>query len=302
MTYLLWLLFPCMEIFTTGKKNLKNISYKFLVIIPFALLQSRYFNLLRSFRIIVFLTNLLKCLLWIDTRRLHLRIVVPKLQSLVLRVTRRDVLLVHFIVANVPISPQKYRMIWHVILLRSLAPQNLISPSSVNYVMQNFPAFIPYVNTETLNMDHNWDSERAILMWRISWEMLTIKVWEKKWNLANTTWQKKKWRMEDTESSTFPCHPSTCLCSTINWIMYSKNWNVLQKLTLHLDSFWKILRMECVDTFTLTRTILLWKDLNFYVHKLIWLTWKTDCRKWILLIFVAERDPIQSGIFTNLQI
>ena len=33
--------------------------------------------------------------------------------------------------------------------------------------------------------------------------------------------------------------------------MYSKNWNVLQKLTLHLDSFWKTLRMKCVDTFTL---------------------------------------------------
>ena len=81
-----------------------------------------------------------------------------------------------------------------------------------------------------------------------------------------------------------------------------RNWNVLQKLILHLDSFWKILRMECVDTFTLTRTILLWRHLNLCVHKLIWLTWKTECRKWILLIFVPEREPIQSGNFTNLQI
>ena len=32
-----------------------------------------------------------------------------------------------------------------------------------------------------------------------------------------------KWRMEDTKSSTLSCHPSTCLCSTRNWIMYSKN-------------------------------------------------------------------------------
>ena len=31
----------------------------------------------------------------------------------------------------------------------------------------------------------------------------------------------------------------------------------------------KILRMECVDTFTLTRTILIWKELNLCVHKLI---------------------------------
>ena len=26
-----------------------------------------------------------------------------------------------------------------------------------------------------------------------------------------------------TEFSTLPCHHSTCLCSTINWIMYSRN-------------------------------------------------------------------------------
>ena len=72
--------------------------------------------------------------------------------------------------------------------------------------------------------------------------------------------------------------------------MYSKNWNVLQQLTLHLDSFWKTSRMKCVDTFTLTRTILLWKDLNLCArrHKLIWLTWKRECRKLILLIFVPD--------------
>ena len=38
------------------------------------------------------------------------------------------------------------------------------------------------------------------------------------------------------------------------------------------------------------------------VYKLIWLIRKTECRKWILLIFVPEREPIQSGNFTNLQI
>ena len=44
---------------------------------------------------------------------------------------------------------------------------------------------------------------------------------------------------------------------------------MLQKLTLHLDSFWKTLRLECVDTFTFRRIILLWKDLNLYVHKVM---------------------------------
>ena len=132
--------------------------------------------------------------------------------------------------------------------------------------------------------------------------MLTIKVWEKNWNLANTFCQILNWRMEDKDSSTLPCHPLTFLCSTINWIMYSKHWNMLQKLTWHLDSFWKPLRMECVDTFTLTRSILLWKELNLCVHKLICLASKRERRKWILLFFVHEKEPTQIENFTILQI
>ena len=46
-----------MEVFVKKKNNLRNISYKFFVTISFALLQSRHFNLLHSFQIIVFLTN-----------------------------------------------------------------------------------------------------------------------------------------------------------------------------------------------------------------------------------------------------
>ena len=89
--------------------------------------------------------------------------------------------------------------------------------------------------------------------------------------------------------STLPCLPSTCLCSTINWIMYSWKWKMLQKSTSHLDSFWKILRLECVDTFTFTRSMQLWKELNLCVHKLIWLTSKTECKNWMLLIFVPDK-------------
>ena len=54
---------------------------------------------------------LLKCLFYIGTRKLHVRIVVPKLQSLILRVTRRDVQLEHCIVPNAPISQQTPKMI-----------------------------------------------------------------------------------------------------------------------------------------------------------------------------------------------
>ena len=43
--------------FSVNGKRIKNFSYKFFVIISFALQQSSYFNFLRSFQIILFLTN-----------------------------------------------------------------------------------------------------------------------------------------------------------------------------------------------------------------------------------------------------
>ena len=46
-----------------------------------------------------------------ETRKLHVRIKVPKLQSLILPVTRGDVQLEHCIVRNVLISPQNPKMI-----------------------------------------------------------------------------------------------------------------------------------------------------------------------------------------------
>ena len=57
MSCLLWLLFRFMEFFAKGKNDLKNISYKFFIIISFALLQSSYFNFLQSFQTIVFSTK-----------------------------------------------------------------------------------------------------------------------------------------------------------------------------------------------------------------------------------------------------
>ena len=54
---------------------------------------------------------LLKCLRSIETRKLHVRIVVPKLQSLILRVTGKVVLLVRCIVPNVPNSSQNHKVI-----------------------------------------------------------------------------------------------------------------------------------------------------------------------------------------------
>ena len=99
-----------------------------------------------------------------------MRIVVPKLPSLILRVTRRDVLLVHCIVPKVPSSPQNPKVIRIIILVRSTSPHNLRSPSGVNVVNNGFQDFTLYVNIKTLNTECSSDQEKGIWMWNTSGE------------------------------------------------------------------------------------------------------------------------------------
>ena len=89
---------------------------------------------------------------------------VPKLQETILYVTRKDVQLEHCSVLIVPISPQNPKVIWIIILLRSIAPQNLMSPSSVNFLIKSFQDFTLYVNIETLNTERKSDQEQEMWM------------------------------------------------------------------------------------------------------------------------------------------
>ena len=204
---------------------------------------------------IVLLKNLQQCLLWIDVRTTCGNCGTSITKKICLDILWAAVV-EHCIVSNVSMSLLNKKMIQCIIVQKDTLIRDVQKHTSVNYITQNFPAFMLHVYTRTLNMEHNLDSERAILMWTQQ-EMLTTKFWETNWNLANTFWKILKWRIEDTESSTLRSHPSTCPWSTLNWISFSNNRNVVQQLTLLLDSFWKTLRKEYVDTFTLTRRILL---------------------------------------------
>ena len=84
--------------------------------------------------------------------------------------------------------------------------------------------------------------------------------------------------------------------------LVSKDSNALPKLTLRLDLFSKTLKMDSVDIFMLRRTIRLWRGRNLCVHQTTLPTWKRKYWKWILLIFVHEREQIPNGSFTNWQI
>ena len=234
MSCLLWLIFPFMEFSVSGENNLKIFPTSFS-----SLFHLRCYSQVTSISYVHFRSICLSNFTQMSSLNRYEKVTCENFgtqtTSLSLRVTRSDVQLERCIIPNVPISPQNYKVIWIIVLPENTVFQDFHKHTIVKYVAQNFPAFMLYVNTKTLNIDHIWDSERAILMWRIEWKRLTIKVWEMNWNLANTFWQIWKWRMEDREPSILPCYPSTCLCSTINWNMYSKNWNVPQKLKLH---FW----------------------------------------------------------------
>ena len=155
-----------MEISVDGKKIAEKVATNFL---PLFLLHcyrevSSIFTFISDYFVKLLI---LKCLRAIETRKLHVRIVVPKLHNLVLPLTRRDVELEHCIVPNVPISPQKLEMILITILLRSIAPQNLMLSSSVNLVIKSFQDFTLYVNMETLSTECRSDQEQKIRMWNI---------------------------------------------------------------------------------------------------------------------------------------
>ena len=155
-----------MEISVDGKKFAKILATNFS---PFFHLNcypqvASFFTFISDYFVKLLL---LKRLRSIETRKLHVRIVVPKLQNLILPVTRRDVQLEHCIISNDPISPQNPEMIWITILLRSIAPQNLMLPSSVNFVFKSFQLFTLYVNIETLNTECRLDQEQEMWMWNI---------------------------------------------------------------------------------------------------------------------------------------
>ena len=82
-----------------------------------------------------------------------------------LGVTSIVVLLVRFSVPNFPISQKNHKKNSFNILLRSTEPQNLMSPSSVNFGIKIFQDFTLHVNIETLNTECRSDQEQEMLMW-----------------------------------------------------------------------------------------------------------------------------------------
>ena len=107
----LWLLLPLLELFVYAKNYWVTKTTHFL---PLGLLHcysqiASIFTFDSDSSVKLLLLNL-RSLRSIATKKLLAKVVVPKPQSLILLVTRRYVLLVHFTVYIVPISPLFPRM------------------------------------------------------------------------------------------------------------------------------------------------------------------------------------------------
>ena len=121
------------ENFREWEEYFEKNSHKFFALIRFALLRSNYFNVLRSFQNILILLNFTQMPSSYRYEKVKCENCGTQTKSSCLRVTRRVVQLEHCIASNFPISPHNHKLIRITILLRSTAPQNLISPSSVNF-------------------------------------------------------------------------------------------------------------------------------------------------------------------------
>ena len=110
MSCLLWLHFPFKEFSVYGKVYLKIPPLNFSPL--FHLHCYRQVASIFTFTADFFVKLLiLKRLRYSEKKKLHVNIVVPKIQETILYGRRRDVQLEHCFVANVPVSPQNHKLI-----------------------------------------------------------------------------------------------------------------------------------------------------------------------------------------------
>ena len=141
----------------------KNSCYKFFAIISFALLLSSCFNLHVYFRLF-FQTTIFEMPSLIRNEKVTCENCGTQTTRINNVRYKKSCSAGTLYCTHCPNSPQNPKMISITILLRSTAPQNLITPSSVNFAFQSFQDFTLYVNTETLNTECKSDQEQEMWM------------------------------------------------------------------------------------------------------------------------------------------
>ena len=109
----------------------------------------------------------------------------------------------------------------------------------------------------------------------------------------------------NTKSSTLPCRPSTCLCSLTNWIMYSKKLKCAAKVNFAFGFV-----LENIDygmcrysyahknntIMERSKLVCTQTDLTNLENRMQKVDFVDNCTR------EREREPIQSGNFTNLKV
>ena len=144
----------------------------------------------------------------------------PKLQEETLPVTKRDAQLDFYFVPNFSTLSQD-NLNYHVAKKHNVSRPSMRHKCKLRHAeFRGFYALRQHKNTENGPQKgfgaSNIDVEDSV--GDVDDQGLREELESCKQFLTNTEMDN-----EDTDSSTSPCHPSTLVCSTINWIMYSRN-------------------------------------------------------------------------------
>ena len=155
--FLLWN-FPCM------RKICRNFCYKFFAIISFAMLPSSCFTFHVHFR--SFCSTLFTQMLPLNRyEKVKYEKCGTQTTKLNLALHKKNCSAGTLYCTQCPNSFTKSKIDLNYILLISAAPRNLMSPSSVNFVIKSFQDFTIYIDKETLNTQCKSDQEQEMWMW-----------------------------------------------------------------------------------------------------------------------------------------
>ena len=196
-----------------------------------------------------------------------MRIVVPKLQSSILRVTRRDILLVQCIVPNNPVSPQKPQndMIYHIAKEHSAPKPDVTFKCKLCY--QEFPGF--YALRQHRNTQHDMQigsKTRDVYVEHMVGDVEDHRLREKLRSCQHF--------LVDSELERARHKVFNYAVKTFNETIVNEQFDLFftklkcgAKVNLASVSFLKKRNMKDSDTFTHTKTIPCWIDPNLCARK-----------------------------------
>ena len=160
----------------------------------------------------------------------------------------------------------------------------------------SFPASTLYNHTNAVSTECRW--RRLTLMWMLISNMSTTGTLRKSFVHVDVFWLTE---VENGKRRVVNFGTSVNNWLTTNWIMYLKNSNVLPKWTSPWDFFWEKMKINRLDTFMPSKTVLSWKSVILHILQ-IWTFYERDCRKWMSATSAPGKKLTLKGKFSNLTV